>query len=47
VDNHFECHELRSLAFRRWLIRLHVVAMHRPAPDAAINNVIGALESEA
>jgi hypothetical protein len=37
VDNYLECHELRSLRFRRWLIRLHQVAMHRPASDAAIN----------
>jgi uncharacterized integral membrane protein len=46
VDKHFEGHEQRSLGFRRWLIRLHHVAMHRPASDAAIKNVIAALESQ-
>jgi hypothetical protein len=47
VDNHFECHELRSVGFRRWPIRLHHLAMHRPASDAAINSVTAALEAEA
>jgi hypothetical protein len=47
VDNHFECHEQRSLEFHRWLIRLHHVAVHRPASDAAINTAIETIEAEA
>ena len=47
MENHFECHEQRSWEFHRRLIRLHHVAVHRPASDAATNIMIETIESEA
>jgi hypothetical protein len=46
VDKHFEGHDQRSLGFRRWLIRLHHIAMHRPASDATITNLMNALDAD-
>jgi hypothetical protein len=47
VDNHVEIHEIRSTAFRRWLIRSYYARQKSPPASDAIQTAIATLEAKA